>query len=92
LVDSATVDLNLLYNQSMLAPMAIRQKEIPTAGTAGKSLAIMGDVLTENIASTKSRTILYLEINCILKLSFGNLLFDSFVSHDADMGFQYFLL
>ena len=76
----------------MLAPMAIRQKEIPTAGTADKSLAIMGDVLTENVASTRRRAILYLEINYILNLSFWALLFDSFVSHDADMGFQYFLL
>ena len=92
MLDSATVGLNLLYNQSMLAPMAIRQKEIPTAGTADKNLAIMGDVLIENVASTRRRAILYLEINCILKLSFWALLFDSFVSHDADMGFQYFLL
>ena len=49
----------------MLAPMAIRQKEIPTAGTSDKSLAIMGDVLTENVASTRSSTILYLEINIV---------------------------
>ena len=54
----------------MLAPMAIRQKEIPTAGIADKSLAIIGDVLTENVASTNSITILYLGINYILKLSF----------------------
>ena len=72
--------------------MAILQKEIPTAGTDDNNLAIMGDVLIENVASTRSRAILYLEINCILKLSFWALLFDSFVSHDVDMVSQYFLL
>ena len=70
MVDSGTIGLNLLYSQSILAPMAIRQKEIPTAGIPDKSLAIIGDVLTENVARTKSRTILYLGINYILKLSF----------------------
>ena len=84
--------LNLLYNQSMLAPIVIRQKEIPTAGTSDRSLAMMGDVLTENVASTKRNSILFFEINGDLKLNFWNQFFDSFVLHDADMVFQYFLL
>ena len=81
--------LNLLYIQSIVAPIAIRQKEIPTAGTSDKSLAIIGDVLTENVASTRSRAILYLEINRILELSCYALCFDSFGLHDVDMVFQY---
>ena len=76
----------------MDAPMAIRQNEIPTAGTPDKNLANMGDVLTEKVASTRSRTILWWGINCILKFNYSILFFDSFVSHDVDMGFQYFPL
>ena len=76
----------------MVAPMAIRQNEIPTAGTPDKSLAIMGDVLIEKVASTRSRTILWWEINYTLRFNYLVLFFDSSVSHDEDMGFQYFLL
>ena len=76
----------------MAAPIAIRQNEIPTAGTSDKSLAIMGDVLIEKVASTSSRTILWRGINCILKFNYSILFSDSFVSHDVDMEFQYFPL
>ena len=76
----------------MVAPIAIRQNEIPTDGTSDRNLAIMGDVLTEKVARTRSRTILWREINCILKFNYLVLFFDSFVSHDVDMEFQYFPL
>ena len=76
----------------MAAPMAIRQNEIPTAGTSDKSLAMMGDVLIEKVASTRSRTILWWGINYILKFNYSILFFDSFVPHDVDMGSQYFPL
>jgi|TARA_B110001454_G_scaffold132812_1_gene123628 hypothetical protein len=53
----------------MVAPIAILQNEIPTAGTSDNNLAKIGDVLTEKVANTKSKTILYWEIKYRLKLT-----------------------
>ena len=53
----------------MVAPMAILQNEIPTAGTSDKILAKIGDVLIAKVAITKSKTILYWEVNYKLKLT-----------------------
>ena len=42
--------LNILMNHKIIAPKLILQKEMVTAGTLSRNLAMIGDVLTDNIA------------------------------------------
>ena len=61
--DSLPAGFTKLKNQSISEPIAIRQNEIVTAGTLDKSLAIIGEVLTENVANIKRKKILYRDFN-----------------------------
>ena len=47
-----------LINHKMRAPMPIRQKDMVTAGTFSRNLAIIGDVLTESMAMNSNIMIL----------------------------------
>ncbi len=48
----------MLKHHKIIAPKAIRQNEIVTAGTLSKNLAIIGDVLTDSIAIKSKKNIL----------------------------------
>ena len=47
-----------LKHHNIIAPKAIRQNEIVTAGTLSKNLATIGDVLTDSIAIKSKKNIL----------------------------------